>query len=300
MKKLLLILFIIPVVGFGQIKKYPVFDECKGETIDLVKDCFFKMTKETFYNIFQEPPIIKNDNFKGVFDATFIVTNEGEFKLIFVNTPYKELKEEVARTFSKFPKITPAKYNNHDVEMQFIFPLVFPLVDDPEPEINYVYEPEKEDLNEVVKKRQQLDSNFPIHTSQLNIPFTHQRYVDYEYALHKTNGTHTASKPYLYNEVNKYINLDSIKSQFLKPEVQTWVGRKLWNEHLLKVQEEDYWFTADLLLDFEYGKDNSDVSFTYNNSRVLQLNGGLGSQFSFSATIYESQARFAGYINEFI
>ena len=300
MKKLLLILFIIPVVGFGQIKKYPVFDECKGETIDLVKDCFFKMTKETFYNIFQEPPIIKNDNFKGVFDATFIVTNEGEFKLIFGNIPYKELKEEVARTFSKFPKITPAKYNNHDVEMQFIFPLVFPLVDDPEPEINYVYEPEKEDLNEVVKKRQQLDSNFPIHTSQLNIPFTHQRYVDYEYALHKTNGTHTASKPYLYNEVNKYINLDSIKSQFLKPEVQTWVGRKLWNEHLLKVQEEDYWFTADLLLDFEYGKDNSDVSFTYNNSRVLQLNGGLGSQFSFSATIYESQARFAGYINEFI
>ncbi len=300
MKKLLLILFIIPVVGFGQIKKYPVFDECKGETIDLVKDCFFKMTKETFYNIFQEPPIIKNDNFKGVFDATFIVTNEGEFKLIFVNTPYKELKEEVARTFSKFPKITPAKYNNHDVEMQFIFPLVFPLVDDPEPEINYVYEPEKEDLNEVVKKRQQLDSNFPIHTSQLNIPFTHQRYVDYEYALHKTNGTHTASKPYMYIEVNKYINLDSIKSQFLKPEVQTWVGRKLWNEHLLKVQEEDYWFTADLLLDFEYGKDNSDVSFTYNNSRVLQLNGGLGSQFSFSATIYESQARFAGYINEFI
>ena len=301
MKKLLLILFILPAIGFGQIKKYPVFNECKGETIDLVKDCFFKMTKETFYNIFQEPPVIQNDNFKGIFDATFVVTNEGEFKLIFVNTPYKELKAEVARTFSKFPKIEPAKYNNHDVEMQFIFPLVFPLVDDPEPEINYVYEePEKEDLNEVVKKQQSLDSDFPIHTSQLNIPFTHQRYVDYEYALHKASGTHTASKPYLYSEINKYVNLDSIKSQFLKPEVQSWFGRKLWNEHLLKVQEEDYWFTADLLLDFEYGKDNSDVSFTYNNSRVLQLNGGLGSQFSFSATIFESQARFAGYINEFI
>lgn len=300
MKKLVLILFMIPAIGFGQLKKYPVYNECKGETIDLVKDCFFKMTKETFYTIFEEPPIIQNDNFKGVFNATFIVTNEGEFQLIFVNTPYKELKAEVARTFSKFPKIEPAKYNNHNVEMQFIFPLVFPLEDDPEPEINYVYEPQKEDLNEVVKKQQLLDSDFPIHTSQLNIPFTHQRYVDYEYALHKTDGTHTASKPYLYSEINRYINLDSIKSQFLKPEVQSWVGRKLWNEHLVKVQEEDYWFTADLLIDFEYGKDNSDVSFTYNNSRVLQLNGGLGSQFSFSATIYESQARFAEYINESI
>lgn len=300
MKKLLFILFIIPAIGFSQFKKYPVYNECKGETIEKVKDCFFKMTKETFYNIFQEPPIIQNDNFKGVFNATFIVTNEGKFKLIFVNTPYKELKVEVERTFAQFPTIEPARYNNHNVEMQFVFPLAFPLMDDPEPEINYVYEPQKEDLNKVVKKQQSLDSDFPIHTSQLNIPFTHQRYVDYEYALHKSSGTHTASKPYLYNEINQYVNLDSIKSQFLKPEVQSWFGRKLWNEHLLKVQEEDYWFTADLLLDFEYGKDNSDVSFTYNNSRVLQLNGGLGSQFSFSATIFESQARFAGYINEFI
>jgi hypothetical protein len=300
MKKLLLILFIIPAIGFSQLKKYPVYNECKGETIDLVEDCFYKMTKETFYNIFQEPPIIKNDNFKGTFNATFIVTNEGKFKLIFVNTPYNELKTEVARTFAQFPTIEPARYNNHNVEMQFVFPLVFPLLDDPEPEINFVYEPQREDLNEVVKKQQMLDSDFPIHTSQLTIPFTHQRYVDYEYALHKSSGTHTASKPYLYNEINKYVNLDSIKSQFLKPEVQSWLGRKLWNEYLLKVQEEEYWFTADLLLDFEYGKDNSDVSFTYNNSRVLQLNGGLGSQFSFSATIFESQARFAGYINESI
>ena len=296
MKKVIFLFILLPVLGFGQLKKYPVYEKCDGETINLVKDCFFKRTKETFYNIFQEPPIIENDNFKGVFSATFIVTNEGEFQLIFVNTPYKELKAEVERTFSQFPKIEPAKYNNHNVEMQF----VFPLEENAEPEIDYVYEPQKEDLNEVVQKQKVLDSQFPIHNSQLNIPFTHQRYVDYEYALHKTKGSHTASKPYLYSYVNQYLALDSVKSQFLKSEVQTWVGRKLWNEHLLKVQEEDYWFTADFLLDLQFGKDNSEVSYTYNNSRILQLNGGLGNQFSFSATIYESQGRFAGYINEFI
>ena len=300
MKKLFLFLFLLPLIGFSQIKKYPVFDECKGETIDLVKDCFFKMTKETFYNSFQEPPVIKNENFKGIVNATFIVTSEGVFKLIYVNTPYKELKEEVARTFSKFPKVEPAKYNNHNVEMQFIFPMIFPLEDDPEPEIDYVYEPQKEDLNEVVKTQSKLDAQFPIHNSQLNIPFTHQRYVDYEYALHKAKGTHTAAKPYVYNEINQYINLDSTKSIFLKSEIQTWTGKKLWNEHLLKVQGEDYWFTMDFLLDVQFGKDNSDVSFTYNNSRVLQLNGGLGKKFSYSATIYESQGRFAEYVNEFI
>lgn len=301
MKKLLLFLLMLPYVGFSQTEKYPVFDDCRGETLENIKDCFYKQTKEIFYNEFKEPSIIANEDFKGIINAIFIVTNEGEFKLIYVNSPYDELKKEVSRVFKKFPKIEPAQYNNHAVEMQFVFPLVFPLIDDPEPEIVNRYEPQKEDIIDVVKQQQSLDAQFPIHKSQLNIPFTHQRYVDYEFAMHKSNGTHTASKPYLYNDVNQYVNLDSVKSQFLKPEVQTWTGKKLWNEHLLSVQKEDYWFTLDFLLDVQFGKDNSDnVSFTYNNSRVLQVNGGLGEQFSFSATIYESQGRFASYVNDYI
>ncbi|MFY0629117.1 MAG: gliding motility protein RemB [Flavobacteriaceae bacterium] len=301
MKKLLFLLLLFPYVVFSQTEKYPVFNDCRGETLENIKDCFYKLTKETFYNEFKEPPIISNENFKGTFNAIFIVTNKGEFKFIYLNSPYDELKKEVSRVFKSFPKIEPAQYNNHAVEMQFVFPLTFPLVDDQEPEIINSYEPQKENIIEVVKKQQSIDGQFPIHKSQLNIPFTHQRYVDYEFAMHQSKGAHTAAKPYLYSDVNQYINLDSVKSQFLKPEVQSWFGKKLWNEHLLSVQEEDYWLTLDFLLDVQFGKDNSDdVSFTYNNSRVLQVNGGLGSQFSFSATIYESQGRFAGYVNDYI
>ena len=286
-------------MGFSQVEKFPVFDECTGETIENIKDCFFKQTKETFYNEFKEPPIIENENFKGIVNATFIVNNQGFFKLIYVNSPYQELKDEVERVFLKFPKIKPASYNNHNVEMQFVFPLVFPLLDDPEPEMVYNYEPQKKDINKVVKNLVNT-SKYPKHTSHLNIPFTHQRYVDYEYAMHKNN-THTASKPYLYKDVNQLINLDSTVNQFIKPEKQTWLGRKVWNEHLLSVQGEDYWFNLDFLVDVQLGKDNSDnVSFTYNNSRILQIQGGLGEQLSYSATVYESQGRFAGYVNEFI
>ena len=118
--------------------------------------------------------------------------------------------------------------------------------------------------------------------------------------MHKNN-KHTGSKPYLYKDVNQFINLDSIKNKFLKPAKKTWVGKKVWNEHLLAIQEKDYWFNLDVLFDVQLGKDNSnDVSFTYNNSRIVQINGGLGDKFSYSATIYESQARFAGFVNEFI
>ncbi len=300
MKKIFLFLFLVPIIGFSQTEKYPVFDDCRGETLERIKDCFYKQTKEVFYKEFKEPSIIANESFKGTVNAIFIVTNEGVFKVIYVNSPYEELKKEVTRVFNTFPKIQPAHYNNHSIEMQFVFPLVFPLVDDPEPVIVYNYEPQKEDIREVVKKQKFNDTKFSIHKSQLNIPFTHQRYVDYEYAMHKSVGKHTASKPYLYTDVNQVVNLDSVKAQFIKPEIQSWTGKKIWNEHLLSVQEEDYWFTLDFLLDFQFGKDNSDVSFTYNNSRVLQINGGLGSQLSYSATIYESQGRFADYVNEYI
>ena len=287
------------LISFSQEEKYPTFIECKGETLKNSSDCFYKKTKEIFYKEFKEPSIIKKESFKGTVNAIFVVTNDGFFKLIYLNTPFEELKKEVARVFAKFPKITPAFYNNHRVEMQFVFPLSFPLLNDIQSDSISIVVTPKKDINDVLEK-EIITSKNSLYKSHLNIPFTHQRYVDYEYAMHKNN-KHTGSKPYLYKDVNQFINLDSIKNKFLKPAKKTWVGKKVWNEHLLAIQEKDYWFNLDVLFDVQLGKDNSnDVSFTYNNSRILQINGGLGDKFSYSATIYESQARFAGFVNEFI
>ena len=61
----------------------------------------------------------------------------------------------------------------------------------------------------------------------------------------------------------------------------TWFGKKLWNEHMVQVQGEDYWFTVDPLVDLQIGKDNSDVDYTYNNTRGIQFQGGLGKKLSF-------------------
>ena len=301
MKKITLLIyfFLLPLISFSQEEKYPDFTECKGETLENSSDCFYKKTKEIFYKEFKEPSVIKKESFKGTVNAIFVVTNDGLFKLIYLNTPFEELKKEVARVFAKFPKITPAFYNNHRVEMQFVFPLSFPLPNDIQSDSISIVVTPKKDINDVLEK-EIITSKNSLYKSHLNIPFTHQRYVDYEYAMHKNN-KHTGSKPYLYKDVSQFINLDSLKNKFLKPAKQTWVGKKVWNEHLLAIQEKDYWFNLDVLFDVQLGKDNSDdVSFTYNNSRILQINGGLGDKFSYSATIYESQARFAGFVNEFI
>jgi hypothetical protein len=118
--------------------------------------------------------------------------------------------------------------------------------------------------------------------------------------MHKAKGTHTASKPYTYSEVSEYYDLTKEKKQFLKPNKKTWVGNKIWNEHLLQIKKKDYWFTVDFLLDTQLGKDNSNLAYTFNNSRIVQVNGEILDKISFSTTYYESQGRFAEYINRFI
>lgn len=298
-KSLLIVLLLLPLVMKGQSERPPVFKSCEATENDKIEACFYQEAKKIFFKEFNSPVILEREQFKGRINAIFIVSNTGQFKLVYMNSPYKELKEEVTRVFATFPKVSPAKFNNHNIEMRFVLPLNFPMLIGNE----VVEEVEETKLEEITKSVITLGDNteqFIEHKSQLNIPFHHQRYINYDYALSKANNAHTAVKPYVYSNVNSHYDLDKEKNQFLKPEETTWIGKKLWNEHLLSVKGDGYWFNLDFLLDVQLGKDNSDVSYTFNNTRTLTVNGGLGNQFSFSATVYESQGRFAGYINDYI
>ncbi|MFK8060382.1 MAG: gliding motility protein RemB [Polaribacter sp.] len=300
-KKYIFLVLLFPSVLFSQKERYPIFDVCKGAEIESLENCFFATTKKHFFSDFKTPPIVENEAFTGNVNITFAVTEQGDFNLIYINTPYQELKDEVKRVFLNFPKITPAWNNNHPTAMKFILPVSFPITLE-QATVSVKGEnskDKKEDLFTVVEKNRIADSTFLEHNSHLNVPFTHQRYVDYEFAMHKTKGTHTASKPYTYNEVGKYFDLTAQKKQFLKPNKRTWVGNKIWNEHLLQIKKKDYWLTIDFLLDVQLGKDNSDVPYTFNNTRAVNVNGAIGKNFSFSTTYYESQGRFASYVNSF-
>jgi len=296
-KSLLLYVLLIPVFIFAQSERHPAFKSCKELDIEKIELCFYKTTKELFFKEFNAPVILEREKYKGTVNVVFVVTNSGSFKLIYINSPYKELKEEVDRVFAMLPVISPAKFNNNAIEMRFALPLNFPLQignDVVEDVVTQTSIQKNSVTNSFVKNQ------FIAHKSQLNIPFNHQRYINYEYALHKNLNSHTAVKPYAYNTVNSVYDLDAEKSRFLKPEQTSWLGRKLWNEHLLEVKGDGYWFNLDFLVDVQLGKDNSDVSYTFNNTRALTINGGLGKDLSFSATVYESQGRFAGYVNDFI
>lgn len=300
-RKYLFLVLLFPSVFFSQQERYPIFDVCKGEEIQSIQKCFLATTKKHFFSEFKTPAIVENEKFTGTANSIFVVTAQGDFKLIYVNTPYESIKKEVKRVFDNFPKITPGWYNNHAIEMQFELPIAFPINRTQSNEIiSPIEKTKKIDILEVVEKNRIADSTFLEHSSKLNIPFTHHRYVEFEYAMHKAKGTHTASKPYTYSEVSEYYDLTKEKKEFLKPNKKTWVGNKIWNEHLLQIKKKDYWFTVDFLLDTQLGKDNSNLAYTFNNSRIVQVNGEILDKISFSTTYYESQGRFAEYINRFI
>ena len=305
-KKYVFLVLLFPSIFFAQEERYPVFDVCKGSEIASLKDCFYTTARKHFFAEFKTPAIVENESFNGTVNTIFAVTAEGDFKLIYVNTPYESIREEVKRAFKVFPRITPGWYNNHAIEMKFELPIKFPIVEDEvstsdeKPLMDINKEVEKEDLLEVVQKNRMSDSTFLEDSSKLNIPFTHRTYVDYEFAMHKAKGTHTASKPYTYDQVSKYYDITKAKKKFLKPNKRTWLGSKVWNEHLVQVKKDDYWFTVDFLFDVQLGKDNSDLAYTFNNSRIVNINGEIGHNLSFSTTYSESQGRFAEYVNSFI
>ncbi len=131
--------------------------------------------------------------------------------------------------------------------------------------------------------------------SQLKIPFTHFDYNELESKL--SDSIHTSLKPLHYYEINDNVILNKYR-QMLLPK-KTWLGRKLYNEHLFAVTGDDYWFTIDPVVDGRLGKDNLSGATTFQNTRGIRVEGALEKKISFSSTIAENYARFPKFFDRY-
>ncbi len=301
----LTLLFFISFYAFAQQEKAPVFDACKEQSFQETETCFFKVLEDELTQNFKIPKIVEKENYKGVVRVLFTVDVKGNFKVNYINAPFKELKEEIVKEFKNLPKVSPATYNGRVIEKQFYYDLYLPLEEDSVKQeivnkpIKTKTDLDKKEIWQVVSGKTEL---FPEDKSPLLIPFTHDKYDFLQADLLQSSNQHFAVKPFLYNEVNEVIDLDAKKQSLLKP-ANTWLQKKWWNEHFFMIKGKkdniDYWFTIDPEIDLQIGKDNSDLKYTYNNTRAVKIQGGIGSKFGFSASIYESQGRFSEYINTF-
>ncbi len=305
-------LFLIQINGNSQEnfsnEKPPIFPNCNGIKIDAIQHCFDANVSNLIYERFNVPQKVKNDEYKGKLVVLFEVDTTGTFKVIYTDAVYNELKEEAKRVFKTFPKIIPGTYNGRNTFKQYSIPIQIPLVKH-EQQTKDLRAEEKEDISELEKAAKQeydkLNESIGAYTnnrfsSELNIQFIHSDYAKFDRAINVIGAnSHTASKPFLYSEVSKYYDLEEEQNR-LKKETKTWAGRKLWNEHLIQLQGKDYWFTIDPVLDLQVGKDtDAEFSSTYNNTRGFVVQGGLGKKFNFYSAVFESQGRFADYVNRY-
>lgn len=303
-------------VTLSEFEKYPVFPQCEDTVVGELPDCFNQTLINFLLDNLQVPPVVDAESYKGQMVLLFEVTEGGEFKLLYTDAVYESLKLAAKDVFKLLPSVVPATYNGEATYMQFSLPILLPLsrntvgdlktIDDE----NTAFAKAGKDTAPInpmqleydrIQNQEFNESNEYI--SQLNIPFSHQVYsrFDQELNLVGTNA-HTASKPYLYNTVNPYYNFEE-KAAALHKDKSTWLGRKWANEHMVKIQGDGYWITLDPAADLQLGfetDDRKEESFTYNNTRAVYIQGGLGKKLNFFAAVYESQGRFAQYYNDLI
>ena len=86
---------------------------------------------------------------------------------------------------------------------------------------------------------------------------------------------HTASKPFLYSDVKPYYDFQKENEALAYDVDPGW--EESFNEHMVRIQSEKYWFMADVAADLQIGKDfDADFSTTYNNTRAAVIKVGLG------------------------
>ncbi|NND61903.1 MAG: gliding motility protein RemB [Flavobacteriaceae bacterium] len=290
-----------------ELEKYPVFPKCDTVEIDALKTCFNNTVKELIFANFEAPGIISEENYNGEVNVFFEVNKEGKFTVLYVDAIYDELKEEVKSTFEKFPVITPGTYNGKPSVTQYTVAFRVPLgeltLESFTREISEENKTESKNITNNLSDEYDNLESLPYeneeYTSSINIPLSHHNYSLFDPAMNQVGlNNHTAQKPFIYSEVNKYYNFENANQQILKNKT-SWFGRKWWNEHMVTLKGKDYWLTLDPGVDLQVGKDTEADIDTYNNTRLVYAQGGIGKKINFFAVIYESQGRFADYFNRF-
>ncbi len=309
MKSYPLLFLLISFTSFSQTfvgdhERYPSFEECREVEFEQEEKCFTNTLKSKVLQEFEMPQVVVNDAFKGELVILFEVNKEGNFKTIYVDAPYPELRTEIARVFNTFPQIQPATYNSRPIGMQFRMPVKIPLDRNAWKVLKFESiqsaPATRADMTEEYDQIKTLPIINKRPSSELNIPLSHELYSRFDAEVNRVGiNFHSASKPFLYSDVQPYYDFKAQEELLHKP-VDSWFGRKLWNEHLFRFQGEDYWFTVDFGLDLQVGKDlDSELDVTYNNTRAAIFQGGLGKNFNFYSVVYESQGRFADYFNRY-
>ena len=107
----LLVLFIclnLHAQTANSFEKYPVFPQCASVEIDALENCFNSTIQQYIFENFKVPAVVSEENYKRSITVCFEVDKEGNFRLLYTDATYNDLKEEAQGVFESLPKIAPA------------------------------------------------------------------------------------------------------------------------------------------------------------------------------------------------
>jgi hypothetical protein len=114
--------------------------------------------------------------------------------------------------------------------------------------------------------------------------------------------SHTSVHPMLWKDIKACMDPDSVLDRPVRDSKfsRSLVGRKIFTEHLLQVEEDDYFLYLDPALEFAVGKDNEYDRNIFVNTRGVRAGGYIGKKFSFSGTFYENLSQFPYYLDSVV
>lgn len=131
-------------------------------------------------------------------------------------------------------------------------------------------------------------------------PYSYQHYQKYNDLVYDTDTRlHTSVKPFLLQGALK-LKEDSL-SRLFDIDSDNFFKRKIFNEHLVQVDKDEYNFYLDFMPDFMIGSEliGNDKT-TWLNTRGFQMGLSIGDKFSFYTNAYENQGVFADYLTDYV
>jgi len=139
-------------------------------------------------------------------------------------------------------------------------------------------------------------------TPNVNLPYSYQFYQKLNKQVYDVNSRmHSSIRSYYSDDTTLTARYKELMYQGIDSNVyRGWLRRKITDEHLLRFRSPDYDLYADFLPDLQIGREFSDDTETWRNTRGFQFGGTIGKKFSFYTNGYENQAVFPNYVTRFI
>jgi len=139
---------------------------------------------------------------------------------------------------------------------------------------------------------------------QLTLPLNTAFSPDLEEAVYSPAVSfHTSIRPFVESDIRKVYQLDSSREANLitnsaQRKFGRWLFNKAFNQHFIEVRTEEFSLDIDPVFAFEPGRDFSDnEGLCFVNTRGVQVQGSIGTKFSFFTSFYENQGTFVDFLD---